>query len=548
MIAELRALAEFAERGQGPVRGRALSFTLLWVATEWTSFYTVLRGFERQRAGELPLAELLVFLLAEAGYLWTLRAGNRFFAARATSAARESVAAIAGRLHRLPLIEFEGVGRGVLLTRLLGDGNRIARAGRPVIQVLNSSLRVLVSLAFVALLSFDAATLAALVGLFVVVLSVARFELMSKGFRRIARHEAELFDVVHDQRLGAAAIRLHAPRAAAIVARYRRLSASLHDLRVDIWSRYFEGQYAYNALIYALLGLNTFVLPQFIALDDVALQEINLAILYLFFAVVQLVFAIPPLEEAALAAGRLRALAEQLEDDRLEPANHAVGPGRFADFRRIRLDGLGFRHAPRAGRPGFEFEPISLELGRGELVFVTGPNGSGKSTFLKLLCGLYRAERGQILIDEQPVEPDDLPHLRALFATIFVDHHLFERVVDGEDPQRAARAEALIDELGLRGKTELRGGRLSRVALSTGQRKRLAMVVARLRDRPILLFDEWAADQDPEFRRYYYEELLPALRDEGKLVLVVSHDDQHFHLADRRIVLDQGRVVAEVRR
>ena len=222
-----------------------------------------------------------------------------------------------------------------------------------------------------------------------------------------------------------------------------------------------------------------------------------------------------------------------------------VGRGRFDAFKRIEVDGLRFRYRSKGTRPGFTVGPVSLQFGRGEIVFVVGHNGSGKSTFLKMLTGLYAAEEGSIRVDGKPITPNDLADYRALFGTIFVDHTLFERVY-GMAPEDEARAAALLEEMGIAGKTGIKNGRVTQRDLSTGQKKRLAMVLTRLRDRPIVVFDEWAADQDPGFRDYYYQELLPALRRAGKLVVVVTHDDQHFGLADRTIHFHGGHAVERV--
>ncbi len=106
-----------------------------------------------------------------------------------------------------------------------------------------------------------------------------------------------------------------------------------------------------------------------------------------------------------------------------------------------------------------------------------------------------------------------------------------------------AQANALIAKLELGHKVSVTNGVLSTRSLSQGQRKRLALVVAYLEDRPFYLFDEWAADQDPAFREVFYRKLLPELRARGKAVLAISHDDRYFDVADRCVKLENGRLV-----
>jgi putative ATP-binding cassette transporter len=105
----------------------------------------------------------------------------------------------------------------------------------------------------------------------------------------------------------------------------------------------------------------------------------------------------------------------------------------------------------------------------------------------------------------------------------------------------------LLQYMGLEDKVKFSDGRFSTQDLSTGQRKRLAMVVALLEQREVYLFDEWAADQDAWFRDVFYKGLLPALKRTGKTVIAVTHDDRYWDCADRCIALDVGEMVPEQR-
>lgn len=97
-------------------------------------------------------------------------------------------------------------------------------------------------------------------------------------------------------------------------------------------------------------------------------------------------------------------------------------------------------------------------------------------------------------------------------------------------------------QLNLDNKVQVENGKFSTIVLSQGQGKRLALLTAYLEKRPIYLFDEWASDQDPFFRDVFYEKILLNLKQQGKTVLVISHDDRYFHLADRVIKLDYGKI------
>ena len=214
---------------------------------------------------------------------------------------------------------------------------------------------------------------------------------------------------------------------------------------------------------------------------------------------------------------------------------------RFSGFREIWFRDIGFAYQDLAGTVSFNAGPLSLQLRRGELLFLLGGNGSGKSTALKLMCGLYPANTGSILVDGVPLENESRQEYRELFSCIFPDFHLFDRL-HGFDQVDRAKVTALIARMGLEGKITFADDCFSTLDLSTGQRKRLAMIITLLEDREICYFDEWAADQDAHFREIFYTEMLPELKRQGKTVVVVTHDDRFWHLADRIVALDLGRV------
>jgi putative ATP-binding cassette transporter len=149
---------------------------------------------------------------------------------------------------------------------------------------------------------------------------------------------------------------------------------------------------------------------------------------------------------------------------------------------------------------------------------------------------------GAIRVDDMEIGAANIQSYRNLFSAIFSDFHLFDKLHGLRDaaPEQVNDLLRLMD---ISHKTSFADGRFSNIHLSTGQRKRLALVVSYLEDKPVSVFDEVAADQDPEFRRYFYETLLPEMKSSGKTVVVVSHDDRYFHIADRVLRMDYGKLV-----
>jgi len=231
------------------------------------------------------------------------------------------------------------------------------------------------------------------------------------------------------------------------------------------------------------------------------------------------------------------------DPDRDRSTTDPHGPFVAKHWRTIALNGIEYEYQKDAG--AFHFGPVNLSFNRGEVVFLVGSNGSGKSTMGLLLAGLVRPAAGHIEVDGVRVEQEGMSAYRNMFSAVFSDFYLFEDVVDrtGHAPG-GDEVNALLRRLGLDGKVRLADGAFSTVKVSQGQRKRLALAQAFVDDGDIFLFDEWAADQDQHFRRYFYTELIPDLKRRGKTIIAITHDENYFHLADRIIRFDAGRAYA----
>ncbi|RKH57016.1 cyclic peptide export ABC transporter [Corallococcus llansteffanensis] len=297
-------------------------------------------------------------------------------------------------------------------------------------------------------------------------------------------------------------------------------------------------------LFFTFIGLLLFVLTRFTDLDSATLTSCTLTVLFLQQPLDSMMSSVHFLSRGSVALEKLQRLEPQVWEFDLSSPQALPPP--VQRFEHLELRGITHAYFRDQDERPFTLGPINLSLRPGELVFIIGGNGSGKTTLAKLLTGLYVPESGEILLDGQPVTDARREHYRQHFSTVFSDFFLFDNLLGLTSPEREPQVKAYLERLHLERKVQISGdGTLSTTALSQGQRKRLALLTAYLEDRPIYLFDEWAADQDPLFKDIFYQQLLPELRSRGKAVVVISHDNRYFHVADRILQLDSGRMMED---
>jgi putative ATP-binding cassette transporter len=293
-------------------------------------------------------------------------------------------------------------------------------------------------------------------------------------------------------------------------------------------------------ILYLVIGLLLFLFSSFQGANTVVLTGYVLVFLYMLTPLQFILNTFPTVSQANISIERIRQLNLNLlaaNDVKSDVETLPVS----TQWQTLELKNVN--HTYRHEKDGSEFTlgPIDLQISPGEMIFVTGGNGSGKTTLIKLLVGLYRPQQGEICLDGRPIHDDERDSYRHLFSAVFADFFLFDELHGMRTLDR--KANAYLSYLQLDHKVSIKDGVLSTIELSQGQRKRLALLVAYLEDRPIYVFDEWAADQDPAFREVFYRQILPELQQRGKAVIVVTHDDRYYDLADRLIKLDYGRLV-----
>ncbi|PTQ80107.1 putative ATP-binding cassette transporter [Nitrosospira multiformis] len=288
-------------------------------------------------------------------------------------------------------------------------------------------------------------------------------------------------------------------------------------------------------LLYVFIGMVLFALVSDGPDRALVMTGYALVFVYMVGPLEALLLNIPRANLAKVSAERIEEITRAMTTLEIETDNSSPSGLEF-----IALQGVLHRYYHEQSDELFTLGPIDLDFRPGEITFLVGGNGSGKTTLAKLLVGLYPPEEGQIIFNGKVVDETNRDRYRQLFSTVFSDFHLFDRLLETGRVDLDNEGNRLLAKLHLQNKVKVQNGAFTTLALSQGQRKRLALVVAYLENRPFFIFDEWAADQDPVFKEVFYRELLPELRAMGKAVLVISHDDRYFHLADRLIRMESG--------
>lgn len=302
---------------------------------------------------------------------------------------------------------------------------------------------------------------------------------------------------------------------------------------LDSWGKF---------IYFFAVGLILFALPTWIGMSPETRFGYVLTFTYLLGPMESLVNKLPLLSRASVSLEKIESLGLNLGTPGAiaSPISPIMG-----QWQTLRYEDVTHTYRTDQGDAEFTLGPVNLTVHPGELIFIIGGNGSGKSTLAKVLTGLYQPQSGSIWLDNQAVSLTNQEWFRQHFAVVFSDFYLFDRLLGFDSRTDSARAQTYLKQLQLSHKVTLEQGQFSTTALSQGQRKRLTLLSAYLENRPIYLFDEWAADQDPTFKHIFYTQFLPDLQAQGKTLFVISHDDHYFHLADRLIKLNYGKVESD---
>jgi len=499
-----------------------------------------------QAAGESENSSLwaiALFLVALTLFIWSQPYVTTTITAEIEAIIHKMRVRLMDAVRRSELLSIDDIGRSRIVAAINSDAGVLTQASNTLVYSMQSVVLIFFISIYVAYLSLAAFIMSVvIVGIAGTVFHV-RSRRLAIERARAADQERQLFDRMDDFLDGFKEVRLNNARSVALFDDAVEVSRAAANIKIGAQVQTFRQIVSVQSYMYVLLGAVVFAAPRFgESLGGASIPKATTALLFVVGACFGLVQSIPILLNANAAADRLQKLVEDLS------ATAAVLPDEtrvLTHFGVIEMRNIVFRYVDKFSDIAFHIGPIDFTLRSGELVFITGGNGSGKSTLLRVLAGLYPPDSGEITLDGMHVNNDTRDSYRSLFSAIFFDYHLFHRLygIPEPDPAEVGR---LLAQFRLEAKTGLSHGEFRTLDLSSGQRRRLALIVSLLERRPILLLDEWTAEQDPEFRRKFYDELLPQLMQAGKTVVVITHDDRYLdelELPARRIRMDEGRIV-----
>jgi putative ATP-binding cassette transporter len=449
------------------------------------------------------------------------------------------------KILSVPLRDLEQIGTPRILVALTDDVFNITQAlmAIPIISV--NVAMLLGGAAYLGWLSWK--VLVSVFGL--IVLGGIGYRLfVASAYRclHVAREEHDkLYSYFRALTEGIKELKLHRNRRGEFLTKNIQTATEVYQQHnVAAETRFIAAQTWNHFLYFAVIGLILFLVPVMGTFSQKTLTGYVLTTLYLMGPLAGVLSSFSLFGRAEIALQKVEQLGVSLTEHSTEECAIDETQSEIT-FEKLELAGVVHSYHVEHEDSNFVLGPINLTFRPGELVFLVGGNGSGKSTLAKMITGLYLPEAGEIRLDGVPVTHKTRDEYRQLFSAVFADFYLFENLLGLKNRDLDEQAKIYLKQLHLHHKVKVANGTLSTTAVSQGQRKRLALLTAYLEDRPFYLFDEWASDQDPYFKRIFYTQLLPDLKARGKTVLVISHDDKYFDIADRLIKLDYGKIVSE---
>ena len=436
------------------------------------------------------------------------------------------------------LLKIDKIGRDHIMEVLSRDTQTVSQTIPALVSALQSFATLFFLIIYLAGISAIACIIILLAAVIIFYVGIKEINRLTDQLQQVAIREAEVSTIYGAFLSGYKEIKMHSGRAFDItqelITESRSVTEAKTKLILDI-TNYFN---YLQVLLYLVVGLMVFVVPILSSDFSGHVATATTTALFLASSMTGVINNLPGLSMANVAARTLQDLAQQL-------ASHSTdqvipGTNDLSNVTSIALEHVRYAHSTSETGQSFVLGPISYTFEKSKVYFIRGNNGSGKTTLMRVLIGLYQSSSGRILINGEAIKEPATQEYRDQFSVVFNDFFLFDRLYGLKNLDPAEIHELLL-LFKMNEKVSITNGRFTDLKFSTGQRKRLALIVAILEKKQFIILDEWAADQDPEFRQEFYEIVLPRLRSMGKTVIAITHDDQYYGAADQVIYLASGK-------
>ncbi|OSQ28513.1 cyclic peptide export ABC transporter [Thalassospira sp. MCCC 1A03138] len=529
---------------------------LLSLASIATTMVLIIVNLAAEQAedGVASMRYLGMMGLSLIGYIWAQKKSSDMIAAEVEHILHQLRLGMFDRVRKAAPDTLSRVGQGAVQTALTQEMQTVSAALPLMLNGVQQVVLIICVAAYLAWLSTFAFVMISVLAIVVSTIHLQRIRKINDATRDAIDDENLLFGGLSDLLHGFKEVKMNSRRRAALLGALNERSIRARDTKSVVkaqWSREFA---LIQLAFYGMMAAMVFIVPIFTSdYHDVAVQTTTAA-LFMIGPIGAVVAAVPSFTDSDVALRKIKDIDDQLEDaldaqHAQEATNGTSSPETLKKFQdalgniaEISLRDVRFSYPGTSDSPGFAVGPINATFKKGEITFITGGNGAGKSTIIAVLTGLRPAAGGSIMVNDCPVPTDALQLYRDHFATVLSDYHLFRELygIDDIDPKRV---QTLLKQMEIDDKVELDDNAFSTTSLSQGQRKRLALIAALLEEKPVLVLDEWAADQDPHFRSVFYEKILPSLRKQGKIIICVTHDDRWFDTADTIYHVRDGEFV-----
>ncbi|CAM8361236.1 putative Cyclic peptide transporter [Candidatus Methylopumilus planktonicus] len=533
-------LFEFLKR-EGFIEMKSLFFLSMFVALIGTLLVALINIAATNLGTDKPITLLFFFYIALLIVFWRFsKEANRKNVQQGQIMVHKFILRMMRMVLQTELLNYEKIGATSILNAI-GREAQVLSTSIPLLVGAFTSLSIVIFLIiYTAFISFTAFVILSISTLIIFLITSRALMNSHRNIMKAWQGETVNFSLYNDFLFGFQEVKVNTERSKAITSELIQLTKkSLKektDALVDITNFFAFLQ----TMLYILIGIMIFVVPMLSEHFGNDITQVATTTLFLVGSLSATIQIIPSISQANVSAMRLLLIEEELKKE----ANDFIDQISMDEkIESITLENILFHYKQIENTSNFTLGPINFHFAKGKIYFIRGSNGSGKTTLLRLLVGLIQPEHGSISVNGKKVTKNMLEAYRNKFAIVFNNFYLFKKlygIANFEDTY----FDEILSLMEMKEKVSIDRGQFSDLKLSTGQRKRIALMVALFENKDFIILDEWAADQDPEFRKKFYTKILPMLKNQGKTIIALTHDDAYYDVADKIIVLDNGKMAS----